>query len=331
MPFALTRILSFFYQHNSSLLAITDDRDELQGFLSRDRLDPVLADLERARALHERIPRQLLLRPPFAAAFLSRLSNFSEIPVVTEAAEGREPWDQLKLFEQVTRSQKQDHQEPGLSPEKSAELREGHDQFLTRTILSGFPDALFAARLDGSTLFFNQAFDDRVIGQVLFKKSLRLVEEYFRELTREELARAYERSPRVEKLEIYADELGMLLQISQLVEKDHLIGYLYILRPMDREALAGTLELFYRKKGLETMLDEMESSRILSALRGNENNISHAATELKIKRTTLQNKMKRLNLAEKYGYKQTGPVPRKKKTQRKGPVKNRPQRKKNKA
>jgi len=330
VPFALTRILSFFYEHNCSLLAIVGDEDELLGFLSRDRLDPLLADLERARAQHEEIPRNLLFRPPFAASFLSQLSSLGQIPVITASARAKESWDQVELLDRVTRSQKEQGQKTLLKEAIPVNAREGHDQFLGRMILAGFPEPLFAARLDGSTLFFNQPFDEIIIGQTLFRKSLRLVEEYFRELTREELARAYERSPRVEKLEIYADELGMLLQISQLVEKDHLVGYLYILRPLNREALAGTMALLYRTQGLETMLDELESTRILAALRANENNISHAAAELKIKRTTLQNKMKRLNLAEKYGYKQTGPVPRKKKPTRKALPKSRST-KKNKA
>ncbi len=185
--------------------------------------------------------------------------------------------------------------------------------WLSRVVLSGFPHPLFATDLKGKTIFYNEAFEAGILVLPVLRNSLRQAETYFLDLTRELLARSLQKTGGQDgPLRARLPEMQMALEIATLENEGRVMGYLYIFRDLVWTGLQYELrDMLAAGIGLDGVVDEIEGALIYQVLKEHGQNVSHAAQALKVKRSTLQNKIKRLQIDEKYDRRVDGPIRRK--------------------
>ncbi|MBW7858523.1 MAG: hypothetical protein H3C43_09595, partial [Leptonema sp. (in: Bacteria)] len=186
------------------------------------------------------------------------------------------------------------------------------DDWLSQLILSSIPQPLLATDLNGSTLFYNENFVDRILERGPFKNTLAIAEKYFLEVNRNALAQTYSMGPHpTDLLFITLTELHLTVQIATLEMDRVIIGYLYIFH--DPEVAGLPHEIMSRLEAgldLDSIMQDLESGIIASMLRRTGQNVSHAAKALRINRSTLQNKIRRLDVNQRFHRKVEGPVRR---------------------
>lgn len=312
----LPGILKIFYMTGLRYLPVVepgDDRKDLTSsvvaFVSRKRLDMEMADLGRAYQGYDRIPESILVQKKLPADLITHLSSAERVPVLDVRGDRVAEWEQAEMLRGIAVFKERLKKE-GLEPAPALregvpineEKREDGSAWLSRLILTEIPDPLFAVDMGGKTIFFNSAFEERLLGRPELKKSIRLAENYFQELLRNLLAAAYEEGePQgdIDRLILntHIEELGTSVTIRPLRAESGLIGYLYIFSPhIVRPLFEETREMIRNGTGLDEIMDRVESAMIRDALKKNGENISHTAESLGLKRTTLQNKIKRLNI-----------------------------------
>ncbi|MBI3394310.1 MAG: hypothetical protein HY042_00590 [Spirochaetia bacterium] len=301
----------------------------LLGLLSRELLDRELADWSRAQSEHQEIPPRLITRKSPPEEELLLLMKKAPLPVLDRTGLAVKSWTGPEILSAVSALKEalpsvdaakapalKDASKPGIPLETAAAKDDGAN-WLTRLILASFPDPLFAADLKGNSLFFNEAFERFLSGRDALKNSIRITEKYFLEMTRDLIAGAYAAGPPAKGSVLartYVPVLKAFVSITAIEkENGEFIGYLYNLRDAKGDAGgAGTdlVPLLDQGMGLEQILAEVEAGIINKALVSNGQNISHAAAALRIKRSTLQNRMKLLDFEKRFPRRIEGPIRR---------------------
>lgn len=328
MPLTPGRILRFFYRTGLPYLPVAEEQNGSlvpEGFLSRRLVDFEMSDMERSVQNYDRIPGHLFVPPGELDQVLEGLKTASRIPVLNAQADQIANWDKSDLYRAVAdlRPGDQSFEKPaGEKPAKNPDLpnrsedqterqdrqsREGKDDsggdWLSRLILSTIPDPLFATDLTGSTLFYNEAFTRTILEKPELKRSIRFAEQYFFEwsgrILASVVASSKNRSELFDAHRIYLPELQTSMEIAPLVLDAKSIGTLFVFRSGSSGRLNMELEaLLWGGNGLTEILEDAESSIIQKTLEMNSMNISHCASALKMRRSTLQNRIKKLGLEE---------------------------------
>ncbi|MBX7058241.1 MAG: hypothetical protein K1X75_09245 [Leptospirales bacterium] len=316
------RLLRTFYRTGLPYLAIAQspaapgDELQIQAFLSRILLDRLMTDLERSRQSVDRVPAELLVEAPLADELLPTVRKAGGMPVLNESGDQIALWDERQLLQAVASLRRSDPPSTPATAEADAAVSNAPppQKWLAEMVLQALPMAMFATDLGGRALFYNERFERIILSKDRLRRSLRLAEEYFLELNRNLLARSFERDPERKyshSLHAALPELSVLARIFNLEQDGRVQGYLYLFQDASdggvREELLSRLE---GGDGLEAVIDDLEAVAIQSALENHGHNISHAAAALQIKRSTLQNKMKRLRLLDRFGPRHSGPIRR---------------------
>jgi len=203
------------------------------------------------------------------------------------------------------------------SSETARRLRQpeaSSQRWLGEMILSALPWPMFAADLRGGALFYNDAFQEQVLRRDRLKDSIRAAENYFLELTRSLLAQSFERDPdrrRTGPLGAHVRELGLIVHVHNLETGGRIHGYLYIFEHPGEGSVAREFEDRRADgQGLEEIMGDLEALLVHMTLEDEGYNVSHAAEALQIKRSTLQNKIRRLKVHQRFGTRPDGPIRR---------------------
>jgi hypothetical protein len=217
---------------------------------------------------------------------------------------------------------------PGSGGEPSELKSSSTIEWFSQLILSSFSDPLFATDLQGNSIFYNEAFEKNVLADSMFRNSLSFAERYFRDLNKDvfsaflkandlDLNRAQEQG---QSLQTLLPKLGYLVKIVSITKSEKVVGYLYhfvkwtseIRVPgKDGNLFPSLEEAFARKMPLDLILKEVESFYIHQSLLRNHKNVSHTADDLGVPRSTLQNRIKFLDLEKKFPEEAREPIPRK--------------------
>ena len=337
----LVKALRVFYRTRLRFLPLVDesalgeDRERsgytgsLVGFLVRERLDSEMADLGRARRELDRIPEDLIARGSLPDDLIPHLTAVDPLPVLNLYGEQVASWQPTGTLRAIAvfRDRERERLERGGTtdvaipaqvalPATKADAR----SWLTELILAELHFPLFVTDVEGKTMFFNSSFEAFVLSRKELKNSIRLAEQYFLELTRNLLAQRYSTGSISESAEDFLlrsrlSQLGMNVEVRPLSSGKGLAGYLYVFRPPAEQGMyEEALAMLESGLDLPRAMEQLEGGLIAAVLERSGHNVSHAAKALGIKRTTLQNKIKRLGVSEQYERKAEGPIRRNRRT-----------------
>ncbi len=323
----LTKLLRFFFETGLDVIPVVDERtvpDSIIGFLSRKLLDRELADLESTRIDLHRIPERLIILE-FGDESLHLLESAPRIPVLNLLGEHVANWNQSDLYRAIgyakdlkaeqREAESEDSQKTSL--EAAGESKEDSPTWLARTILSGFPFPVYCCDIEGNSLFYNRDFERRILHSKMLENRIRVAEKYFIEITRDLQARSLSQDQpgSLETLRTIIPELDIILEIETLYSEGQAIGYLFLFKESLLQRISKEVE-GYLDSGLplQDLLDEMESRIIYHYLERKGHNVSHTAQALGLRRTTLQNRMRRLHIDEKFDLRVDGPIRRNRRT-----------------
>ncbi|MBI40100.1 MAG: hypothetical protein CMF59_10900 [Leptospiraceae bacterium] len=305
-------IIRFFYSTSLDHIPLVRDLDgQLEGYLSRELLNRELSDLDRAQADYESVP-ETWVRQDIDREELLKLSSQCPVPVVNRAGQKKTDWQDTELLRNASELKERRAQESADAAEVISPEPETSDQWFARLVLAAIPHPILATDLNGHALFYNEGFQQRVLERDFFHKNLALAESYFLELTRGLLARVYSEGPHPTDL-LFASipELSISVEITTIHREQQISGYLYIFQDPELSGIPHeVLSRLERGMSLDEIMEELEAGIIASMLRRNGQNVSHASQALRINRSTLQNKIKRLKVNERYARKVDGPVRR---------------------
>lgn len=320
-------IYKFFLYTPASHLPVWEEASGLLGLLPKERVLMELADLSVAEREFSRIPEEFLVKeiPDSLLAFFQRQRT---IPVIAPTGEKAEEWDKPRFMAELSRASwvAKETEKKETSPEKSEEDKARQSQWFMEVLLQNFPDGLLATDLDGHTVFYNESFEKEILPRKWFRDSILQAEKLLKEMAKDLLGnylKTHELRLEEGKLSVqtFIEDLESLVRVSILKQKGKPLGYLYHFSPassklnsQDGEGMdfPSVTEAFHQKLPLETMLKEVEGSYIYHTLKRNQENVSHAALDLGVPRTTLQNRIKFLDLASKFKLNKDQPIPRKK-------------------
>ncbi|WP_100748349.1 transcriptional regulator, partial [Leptospira ellisii] len=269
-----------------------------------------------------------LLETEIPESFFQYFQRQKQIPVLAKTGEKREEWDKIQVIAglgKLVAAQKPEETIP--SAEKKQELEQSSRFWFMELILQNFPDGLLATDLEGGAAFYNETFEREILPKRYFRDSILHAERLLKEMSKNLLANFLKSNElRLDgnspfSLQTYVTELECNVRIIVLKQGSKIAGYLYHfvsprsgLNLQDESGLEfpSVKEAFSQKLPLETMLKEVESSFIYHSLKRNADNISHTALELGVPRTTLQNRIKFLDLQNRYSLSRENPIPRKK-------------------
>ncbi len=346
----LTRILNEFYRSNYPYLPVVDVSNEAQkklvGFLERFTLDRWVADKGRLEQKLESVPKELIHTHLTTSDLLSKSLGNHKISVFSTEGQIIDTWSEAQLIRSLADFQESNPQKEfqedvqetkKYSLEKTVESKNNlvsssdDTRWMGELLLQSFPWPLFACDLNGHTLFFNKLFEEKILKKNILKDSLRVAEKYLIEKVRELLAFAI--SENIENtvhqsfpaslytLNTFDENLQSYLSILNIEENLELRGYFFIFQNnSDPGFQAEVKRSLASGLGLDKIIEEIESRIIYQSLIAHGHNISHAAKALKIKRSTLQHKVGRLELFKRFDTGKTGPIKRgAKKSQAQGP------------
>lgn len=286
-----------------------------------------LADLSVAEREFSRIPEEFLVKeiPESLLAFFQRQRT---IPVISPAGEKAEDWDKPRFMAELSRASwvAKETAKKETTPEKIEEEKAKQSQWFMEVLLQNFPDGLLATDLDGHSVFYNESFEKEILPRRWFRDSILQAEKLLKEMSKDLLGnylKTHELRLEEGKLSVqtFISDLDSLVRVSILKQKGKPLGFLYHFSPassklnsQDGEGMdfPSVTEAFHQKLPLETMLKEVEGSYIYHTLKRNQENVSHAALDLGVPRTTLQNRIKFLDLTSKFKMSKDQPIPRKK-------------------
>lgn len=294
-----------------SHLPVVDENGKLIGLLSKEKIAHEMADLESEGVDYESIP-EIFYDYTLNEKILLYFNSYQTIPLLNQEAQRISSWDKSQFLTEVAKLRKPELQKEEVSvPKLELDSKIIIYQFM-ELILKSFPDPLFATDKEGKTTFYNEKFETEVLSKEFFQDSIEHAEKYFRELSRDLISdyiRTHELSG--EKLElpclqIYLPKIEMFVRLTTLKANAKVIGYMYhFLKPnlglpneKGEKSFPILEELYAMNTSLQDMLKIVESAYILRAYKQNNENISHTANYLKIPRSTLQNRIKFLNIPE---------------------------------
>tara|TARA_Y100001937_G_scaffold95450_1_gene129670 strand:+ start:78714 stop:80009 length:1296 start_codon:yes stop_codon:yes gene_type:complete len=305
-------IIRFFYSTSLDHIPLVQDLSgELEGYLSRDLINRQLSDLQRAHLEYDSIPADWV-DADISREDLLKLSSQCPVPVLNRAGQKKSDWSDTELLRHASDLKERRSTESAKTGPVIDPLPESSDQWFARLVLAAIPHPILATDLNGHALFYNEGFQQRVLHRDFFHNNLALAESYFLELTRGLLARVYSEGPHPADL-LFASipELSISVEITTIHRESQVSGYLYIFQDPELSGIPHeVLSRLERQMSLDEIMEELEAGIIASMLRRNGQNISHAAQALRINRSTLQNKIKRLKVNERFARKIDGPVRR---------------------
>ncbi|XDD48181.1 helix-turn-helix domain-containing protein [Leptospira sp. WS39.C2] len=310
------------YRHflltRASHIPVVDEKGELVGLLSKERVHRELSDLGKERVDLDQIPIEIL-ETELNESVILYFKETSLIPVIGIDGEKKDNWDKPRFLAAFTKLESKQIRDPKLDSieSKLEKKKENLDsvQWFMELILSHFPDGLFATDVTGGTIFYNESFERDILTKSLFNDSIETAEKYLHNLNREVLASYLKehdlslgKEADTNVLTTMLPDLLSQVRIITLKKEKKVVGFLYHFVSSVSSLGAGKtksefpdLDLaFSSKLPLETILTEMEAHYIHKSLQRNSQNISHAASELGIPRTTLQNRIRFLNLSERF-------------------------------
>ncbi|EMJ90984.1 transcriptional regulator [Leptospira kirschneri serovar Pomona] len=320
-------IYKYFLLTPSTHLPVVDDSGKLIGLLSRKSIQMEMADLSNSEKEYTQIPESFL-ETDIPESFFQYFQRQKSIPVLSTTGEKKEEWDKVQLMAEL--GQLVSANRPSLPPttEIQKQEKEQNSRFwFMELILQNFPDGLLATDLEGSSLFYNETFEQNILPKKYFRDSIQQAERLLKEMSKNLLADYLKTNElRLDgnstfSLQTYVSELECNVRIIVLKQNSKIAGYLYhfitpkaVLGRQDENGLEfpSIRDAFLQKLPLETMLKEVESSFIFYSLKANQDNISHTALQLGVPRTTLQNRIKFLDLQNRYSLSRENPIPRKK-------------------
>ncbi|TGL64255.1 PAS domain-containing protein [Leptospira sarikeiensis] len=320
-------LYKFFLYSPTSHLPVWEEGPGLLGLLPKERVLMELADLSASEREFSRIPEEFLIRE-IPESLLSFFQKQRTIPVLNPLGEKLEDWDKPRFLAELSRSSwmAKEPEKPKATPQKTEEEKAKQSQWFMEVLLQNFPDGLLATDLDGHTVFYNETFEQEILVKKWFRDSILQAEKLLKEMSKELLGnylKTHELRLEEGKLSVqtYLPDLDSIVRVSVLKQKGKPLGYLYHFSPasaklnsQDGEGMEfpSVTEAFNQKLPLETILKEVEGSYIYHTLKRNQENVSHAALDLGVPRTTLQNRIKFLDLTSKFKLNKDQPIPRKK-------------------
>lgn len=340
----LVKALRVFYRTRLRFLPLVDESSvseerersgytgSLVGFLVRELLDAEMADLGRARRELERIPDDLIVRSGLPDDLIPHVTAVDPLPVLNLYGEQVAAWQPTGTLRAIAvlRDRERERQEKAPPAPAAARASVTHAavptskadarSWLSELILAELHFPLFVTDLEGKTMFFNSAFEAFVLSRKELKNQIRLAEQYFLELTRNLLAQRYSTGAISESAEDFLlrsrlSQLALNVEVRPLQAGRGLAGYLYVFRPPAEQGLYDeAVGLLETGLDLTAAMEKLEAGLIGAVLERCGQNVSHAAKALGIKRTTLQNKIKRLALTARIERKVEGPIRRRRRT-----------------
>ncbi len=309
------------------------------GLLSKEKISREMADLESIGIEYEVIPDHLLTYE-ITDSIVLFFQTHRTIPVLNIFGQRIDTWEKPRLLAECSdlltkkNPPKQEQKTDSIDidiPDSSANKLLIY-KFM-ELILKSFPDALFSTDKDGNTTFYNEKFETYILSKNIFRDSITIAEKYFRELNRD-LISEYFKSIDVDEnssmslpiLQAFVKNINMIVKIVTLKGDDKVIGFLYHLIESESEHVEKDDHIqsdfpiiekaFQSGVPLSEILKDVESSYILKSFKLNHENISHTASSLGIPRSTLQNRIKYLDLSTKMARDPETPVPRQRKESR---------------
>jgi hypothetical protein len=312
------------------------------GLLSRDKISREMADLDSSGIEYEVIPEHLLSFE-ITDTIIKYFQNHRTIPVLNIYAQRVDTWEKPRFLAECSDllTKKSSEKTPILQEKSDSTLAESTNKMLiykySELILQNFPDALFSTDKDGNTTFYNEKFEKQILAKHIFKDSITLAEKYFKELNRDLISEYFKSveiddntNTQIPVLQAYVKNIDFTVRIVTLKGDEKVLGFLYHLsEPSKNEIVAeekvskssefiSIEEAFEEGYSLNQLLKEVEAGYILKSFKKNHENISHTANALGIPRSTLQNRIKYLDLSDKLGRDPDSPIPRQKKTEIRG-------------
>ncbi|MCB1190034.1 MAG: transcriptional regulator [Leptospiraceae bacterium] len=297
---------------------VVDEKSRLKGLFSKEKVLMEMADLASSGMEYEMVPEHFLDFQINENIFLY-FQNHSKIPVLDLYGHIVEHWEKPRFLAEISSlkkeeiSQKTEINTKSLNPE--SESKKNIFKYM-ELILENFPDSLFTTDVEGETTFYNEKFEDFVLHNTIFKNSFVYAEKYFKELNRNlfsiylktnELDENSTENIQIPILQSYIKELDFIVRIVTLKSKEKIVGFLYhLVEPKNRLSRMGEEglsfpsieEAFVMKLPLDIVMKEVETHFIYYSLKNNQENISQAASQLGVPRSTLQNRIKQLNINE---------------------------------
>ncbi|TGL17145.1 transcriptional regulator [Leptospira yanagawae] len=308
------------YRHflltRASHIPVISEKGELVGLLSKERVHRELSDLGKEREDLDQIPIEIL-ETELSESLVLYFKESSLIPVIGIDGEKKDNWDKPRFLAAFTKLESKQIRDPKLETieSKLEKKKENLDsvQWFMELILSHFPDGLIATDVTGGTIFYNESFERDILTKPLFDDSIETAEKYLHNLNREVFATYLKdhdlslgKEADTSVLTTMLPDLQSQVRIITLKKEKKVVGFLYHFTSSVSGFGKGKSDFpdldlaFHSKLPLETVLAEMEAHYIHKSLQRNSQNISHAATELGIPRTTLQNRIRFLNLSERF-------------------------------
>lgn len=317
------------------------------GLLSKEKISREMADLESVGIEYEVIPEHLLTYE-ITDSIVLFFQSHRTIPVINTFGQRIDTWEKPRLLAECSDLLTKKNP-PKIESKKEAidiHSEESSNKLLIykfmELILRNFPDALFSTDKDGNTTFYNEKFETQILSKHVFRDSITLAEKYFRELNRD-LISEYFKSIDVDEnssssfpiLQAYVKNINMNVKVVTLKGDDKVLGFLYHLIESNSNSIEKDESIlsdfpqiekaFQSGVSLTDMLKEVESSYIIKSFKQNHENISHTASALGIPRSTLQNRIKYLEISDRLARDPETPVPRQRKeTQFKSTTKTKP-------
>ncbi|RHX86093.1 CBS domain-containing protein [Leptospira stimsonii] len=316
----------YFLLTPATHLPVIDEEGNLIGLLSRKLIQMEMADLSSSDREYAQLPDSFL-EMEMPESFFQYFQRQKSIPVLSKTGEKKEEWDKVQVMAGLGKLVAPKRTEEPATEEKKQALEQSSRSWFMELILQNFPDGLLATDLEGSSIFYNETFEQTILTKKYFRDSILQAERLLKEMSKNLLANYLKTNElRLEgnspfSLQTYVNELECNVRIIVLKQGSKIVGYLYHfvsprsgLGQQDENGLEfpSVSDAFLQKLPLETMLKEVESAFIFHSLKRNQDNISHTALELGVPRTTLQNRIKFLELQSRYSLSRENPIPRKK-------------------
>ena len=333
----LAGLLNEFYRYDIAYFPIIEEKEhenapndasrpfKLLGFLLRSHLDRWVTDIERLDNEYKSIPSELIQNNIKTSELLETFPSNATIPVLNQYGISTTQWNENQFLQALAQIQ---HKKKDTAPASTIvatqtkwqqdrnTLAHDNSRWMAELLLKKIPWPLYACDLEGKTLFFNHLFEEQILTYSQFRNSIKAAENYLKELTRNLLAESFMQDPQRKyqqsSLNTYDASLRYFVQMQNLEENKRVHGYLFIFQNTSNSGFQ--IELEHRIKSgasLNNITEGIEAQIIYNTLKSYGRNITHAANALQIKRSTLQNRKKRLEINNRFASIASGPVRRK--------------------
>lgn len=301
--FDVGELIRIFFKYPINYIPLLDQNiggeKYIIGFLSRYKVFQFSTDKSRLEKKFNQIP-EFFIEKKIQPEFINEFFEKAPIPVYNIFAKYIESWEKNQINENLKNFLY--IEAPFLSEIKKLDEDTSIDKEkyeILEGILSSIPLPLFAINHSGISVFYNQLFIKEILEKGPFKKTLALAEAYFKEVIERTIAENIKNNFDIDNIQIFNEELKIKMIISNILNNNEVVGYLIIfLNELNQENLISFVENHLKnKKTYDEILDLIEIKIINEFLKRNRYNISHTADFLNVNRTTLQNKIKRLNIS----------------------------------